>query len=50
MEEEAREEPIEKGSYFEDSWVGATSSNSYAKEAREESRELHNEEYLKKIA
>lgn len=47
--EEAQEEPIEKGSYFEDAWVGTTSSNSYAKEARGESRELQNEEYLKKI-
>lgn len=49
LEEEAQEEPIEKGSYFEDSWVGATSYHSYAKKAREESKELHNEEYLKKI-
>lgn len=49
MKEEAREEAIEKCSYFEDAWVGATTYHSYAKEAREESRELHIKEYLKKI-
>jgi len=36
LEEEVQEEPIEKDSYFEDAWVGATSSHSYAKETREE--------------
>ena len=42
-------EPIEKYSYFEGACVRATSSHSYAKETKEESKELHNEVYLKKI-
>lgn len=49
MEKEVQEDPIEKDSYFWDALAGVTSSHSYAKNTREESKELHSEVYLKKI-
>ena len=49
MEGDVQEEPLERDSYFENAWVGATSSQSFSKETIGEERELHKEEQLKNI-
>lgn len=46
LENGVQEERMEKGSYFEDPLIKATSSHAYVKEVREE---LHTKEDLKKI-
>ena len=49
MERDAQEKPLEKDSYFDHAWVGATSSHSFSKDIVGEEREPQQEEHLKKI-